>query len=48
MCRWGKTPLDEAKLSKNERLIKLLEEAATIQLSDNTSISQELLGIQSF
>ncbi|PWA79917.1 potassium channel, voltage-dependent, EAG/ELK/ERG, Ankyrin repeat-containing domain protein [Artemisia annua] len=41
MCRWGKTPLDEAKLSNNERLIKLLEEAATLQLSKNPSTSQE-------
>ncbi|PWA45551.1 rlpA-like double-psi beta-barrel domain-containing protein [Artemisia annua] len=37
MCRWGKIPLDEAKLSNNERLIKGIER------SHNPSVIRESL-----
>ncbi|XP_076887404.1 potassium channel SKOR-like [Bidens hawaiensis] len=39
--RWGNTPLDEARLSGNKMLIKLLEEAKSLQLLEFPSCSQE-------
>ncbi|GJZ76792.1 potassium channel SKOR-like protein [Tanacetum coccineum] len=39
--RWGNTPLDEARLSGNKILIKLLEEAKYLQLPEFPSSSQE-------
>ncbi|GKC84739.1 ankyrin repeat-containing protein [Tanacetum coccineum] len=41
MCRWGNTPLDEARLSGNKILIKLLEEAKYLQFPEFPSSSQE-------
>ncbi|KAL1308253.1 hypothetical protein HN51_050188 [Arachis hypogaea] len=40
--RWGKTPLDEARMSGNKNLIKLLEDAKSAQLSDLLCPTQEL------
>ncbi|MED6193886.1 hypothetical protein PIB30_023408 [Stylosanthes scabra] len=40
--RWGNTPLDEARMSGNQNLIKLLEDAKSAQLSELHSRSQEL------
>lgn len=45
MCRWGNTPLDEGRMSGNEMLIKLLEEAKDAQLSELPEGSQEIRGI---
>lgn len=44
-CRWGNTPFDEARLSGNNQLIKLLEEAKSTQLSGFPSVSHEKSGI---
>ncbi|KAL1348542.1 hypothetical protein AAHE18_07G086600 [Arachis hypogaea] len=40
--RWGKTPLDEARMSGNKNLIKLLEDAKSAQLSELLCPAQEL------
>ncbi|PWA67392.1 Ankyrin repeat-containing protein [Artemisia annua] len=42
--RWGNTPLDEARLSGNTILIKLLEEVKYLQLPEFPSSSQEPSG----
>nr|XP_043633868.1 potassium channel SKOR-like [Erigeron canadensis] len=39
--RWGNTPINEARLSGNNTLIKLVEEAKSFQQSDFSSCSQE-------
>ncbi|XP_057994094.1 potassium channel SKOR isoform X2 [Hevea brasiliensis] len=39
--RWGKTPLDEGRMSGNKNLIKLLEDAKSAQLSEFWPHSQE-------
>ncbi|XP_068308778.1 potassium channel SKOR-like [Pyrus communis] len=39
--RWGRTPLDEARIGGNKKLIKLLEVARASQLSDFSDHSQE-------
>ncbi|KAF2290497.1 hypothetical protein GH714_014131 [Hevea brasiliensis] len=39
--RWGKTPLDEGRISGNKNLIKLLEDAKSAQLSEFWPHSQE-------
>lgn len=44
-CRWGNTPFDEARLSGNNQLIKLLEEAKSAQTSEIHSVSHEISGI---
>ncbi|KAK6789961.1 hypothetical protein RDI58_013761 [Solanum bulbocastanum] len=41
--RWGSTPFDEARLSGNNQLIKLLEEARSAQTSEFPSVSHEIL-----
>lgn len=46
MCRWGNTPLDEARLTGNKVLMKLLKEAKSFRLSEFPSSSQETTGIQ--
>lgn len=45
MCRWGNTPLDEGRMSGNKMLIKLLEEAKDVQLSELPEGSQEITGL---
>lgn len=40
--RWGNTPFDEARLSGNNQLIKLLEEAKSAQTSEFPSVSHEI------
>ncbi|PSS21449.1 Potassium channel SKOR like, partial [Actinidia chinensis var. chinensis] len=40
--RWGNTPLDEARTCGNKNLIKLLEDAKSIQLSKFLDCSQEI------
>ncbi|EEF28913.1 Potassium channel SKOR, putative [Ricinus communis] len=40
--RWGKTPLDEGRISGNKNLIKLLEDAKSTQLSEFLPHTQEL------
>ncbi|XP_055810942.1 potassium channel SKOR-like [Solanum dulcamara] len=42
--RWGNTPMDEARLSGNNQLIKLLEEAISAQISEFPSVSHEISG----
>ncbi|CAN6584787.1 unnamed protein product [Malus baccata var. baccata] len=39
--RWGRTPLDEARIGGNKKLIKLLEVARASQLSEFSDHSQE-------
>ncbi|KAF2295542.1 hypothetical protein GH714_033164 [Hevea brasiliensis] len=43
--RWGKTPLDEGRMSGNKNLIRLLEDAKSAQLSEFSHNSQEVTGI---
>ncbi|XP_042518765.1 potassium channel SKOR-like isoform X3 [Macadamia integrifolia] len=40
--RWGNTPLDEAHMCGNKNLIKLLEDAKSVQLSKYHDCSQEI------
>ncbi|CAN4095129.1 unnamed protein product [Withania somnifera] len=40
--RWGNTPFDEARLSGNNQLIKLLEEAKSAQILEFPSVSHEI------
>jgi ankyrin repeat protein len=42
--RWGNTPLDEARMSGNKNLIKLLEDAKSAQLTE-FPFPQEITGI---
>lgn len=41
--RWGNTPLDEARMSGNKNLIKLLEDAKSAQLTE-FPFPQEITG----
>lgn len=41
--RWGNTPLSEARMSRNNNLIKLLEEAKSNHLSEFPNSSQETI-----
>ncbi|XP_058185385.1 potassium channel SKOR-like [Rhododendron vialii] len=41
--RWGNTPLSEARMSGNNKLIKLLEEAKSNQVSEFPNSSQETI-----
>ncbi|XP_060213163.1 potassium channel SKOR-like isoform X1 [Lycium barbarum] len=40
--RWGNTPVDEARLSGNNQLIKVLEEAKSAQISEFPSVSHDI------
>ncbi|PON79288.1 Voltage dependent potassium channel [Parasponia andersonii] len=45
--RWGKTPLDEARIGGNKKFIKLLEVARSSQLLEFSESSQEFQGYRS-
>ncbi|XP_042518763.1 potassium channel SKOR-like isoform X1 [Macadamia integrifolia] len=45
--RWGNTPLDEAHMCGNKNLIKLLEDAKSVQLSKYHDCSQEIQVVSS-
>jgi len=44
--RWGNTPLDEARTCGNKNLIKLLEDARSVQLAQSPDRVEEMIGKQ--